>query len=116
MATRAQAAIRQETATSRIIGAATRIGIEGAELRTNPRNAEEQLAETLEQCATMMEAAAEVIERMAAGETVEEARRVIGRSPETFTVSEPDDEREPAESDDEPDDERPKRSKKAKSA
>lgn len=68
MATRAATAIRQETATARIIGAAQRIGLDQAELRSDPRDRETQLAEVLEQCAAMMEAAAEVIERLAAGE------------------------------------------------
>lgn len=66
MATRAATAIRQETATARIVGAARRIGIEPAELRSNPRDAGEQLADTLEQCAAMLETAADVIEQLAA--------------------------------------------------
>lgn len=65
MATRAATAIRQETATARILGAAQRIGLEQTEIRSNPRDAAEQLADVLEQCAAMMEAAADVIERMA---------------------------------------------------
>ena len=59
MATATATAIRRSQAAERIAAAARRLGLEPADLRDHGRNAGEHLAQILEQCAGLLEQAAD---------------------------------------------------------